>query len=145
VDSQIEPVTPAAHELYANDRASQAFGIEVVAAAGGRAVVRMVVRPDMCNGLGIAHGGVTFLLADTAMAFASHAGGGSAVSTTAEIDWLAQVPAGETLTATAERRWARGRGALWDISVANAAGELVALVRGRTRQLTAAVDGDRSA
>ena len=58
-------------ELYRRDVSAQTFGIEVVAAEVGRAVVSMVVRHDMCNGYDVCHGGMTFTLADTAMAFAS--------------------------------------------------------------------------
>ena len=94
----------------------------------------MVVRPDMCNGFGILHGGMTLLLADTAMAFASNADNEVALAASAEIDWLAPVREGETLTATAERRWAGGRTTVWDISVTNDAGAVVALFRGRTRK-----------
>jgi acyl-CoA thioesterase len=130
-----EPLEPAAvaAALYARDRCSQALGIEILAATPGRSVVRMAVRPDMCNGFGIAHGGMTFLLADTAMAFASNSAGEVALAASAEIDWLAPVSEGDTMTATAERRWANGRSTVWDITVANAAGDVVALVRGRTR------------
>ena len=96
----------------------------------------MRVRADMCNGFDIIHGGMTFVLADSAMAFASNTGiadGTVALASSAEIDWLAPVPVGETLTATASRRWTSGRSTLWDITVANAGGDAVAMLRGRTR------------
>jgi acyl-CoA thioesterase len=96
----------------------------------------------MCNGFGILHGGMTFLLADSAMAFASNAEDGVALASSAEIDWLAPVSAGDVLTATAERRWAGGRSALWDVSVTNAAGEVVAIMRGRTRRTASQANSD---
>ncbi len=99
----------------------------------------MAVRTDMCNGFGIVHGGMTFLLADTAMAFASNAENEVALASSAEIDWLAPVQDGDVLTATAERRWSSGRSTVWDISVTNASGELVAIFRGRTRKIGRAV------
>ena len=120
--------------LYAHDACSQMLGIEILTATPERASVRMAIRPDMCNGFGILHGGMTFLLADTAMAFASNADNEVALAASAEIDWLAPVKSGDTLTATAERRWSSGRSTVWDISVTNEAGELVALFRGRTRK-----------
>ena len=100
-----------------------------------RAVVRMAVRADMCNGFGILHGGMTFLLADTAMAFASNCDNEVALAASAEIDWLAPVGDGAVLTATAERRWSGGRTTVWDITVSDAAGDTVALFRGRTRKV----------
>jgi acyl-CoA thioesterase len=125
--------------LLAVDRASQAFGIEVVEIDPERAVLQMVVRDDMCNGLGIGHGGMTFLLADTAMAFASNCGNLAAVVQSADIDLLAPVPAGVTLQATATRRWASSRAALWDVTVSIVGGGDVAVVRGRTRTTGAVI------
>lgn len=123
-----------ARGLYARDASAHAFDIELVEAGDDRAVVRMPVRPEMCNGFEILHGGMTFLLADSAMAFASNAGNEVALASSASIDWLAPVRAGQTLTATAERRWTSGRSDLWEITV-QADGERVALVHGRTRRV----------
>ena len=140
-----EPADEGAAALYRRDACSQALGIEIVAASGRRAVARMLVRPDMCNGFGIVHGGMTFLLADTAMAFASNAAldgspGNVALAASAEIDWLAPVREGDTITATADQRWTNGRTAVWDIAVTNTAGDTVALFRGRTRAIARPAD-----
>lgn len=132
-------MTPAPHTvadaLYARDACSQALGIEIVTVDDGSCVARLTVRTEMCNGFGIAHGGMTFLLADTAMAFASNAGNEVALASSAEIDWLAPVAAGDALTATAERRWSSGRSTVWDITITNGSGEPVAIARGRTRKV----------
>jgi acyl-CoA thioesterase len=111
------------------------LGIEIVSVAEGSCVARMSVRADMCNGFGIAHGGMTFLLADTAMAFASNADNEVALASSAEIDWLAPVHDRDVLTATAERRWSSGRSTVWDITITNRSGETVAIARGRTRKV----------
>ena len=136
-------MTPASHAvadaLYARDACSQALGIEIVAVGDGTCVARLPVRTDMCNGFGIAHGGMTFLLADTAMAFASNADNEVALASSAEIDWLAPVQDGDVLTATAQRRWTNGRSTVWDITITNASGESVAIARGRTRKVGRAV------
>jgi acyl-CoA thioesterase len=124
-----------AEALYARDACSQALGIEVVAVAENSCVARLTVRSDMCNGFGIAHGGITFLLADTAMAFASNADNEVALASSAEIDWLTPVQDGDVVTATAERRWSNGRSTVWDIAITNGSGESVAIVRGRTRKV----------
>ena len=44
------------------------MGIDVVSVEAGRAVLRMDVRPDMCNGVGWLQGGIFTALADEAMA-----------------------------------------------------------------------------
>jgi acyl-CoA thioesterase len=127
--------TAGAEALYARDRSAVALGIRLVEATPERAVVTMSVLPEMCNGFDIAHGGMTFLLADSAMAFASNASGEMALASSAEIDWLAPVPLGDVLTATAARRWTGGRSNLWDVTISNAAGDTVAVMRGRTRSV----------
>lgn len=129
-----------ARSLHSRDGSAAAFGIELVEASPDRAVVRMVVRPDMCNGFEIIHGGMTFLLADSAMAFASNAANEVALASSASIDWLAPVSIGQQLTATAERRWSGGRSDLWEITVTadadeHGVGEPVAIVQGRTRRV----------
>ncbi len=128
-----------ARSLYARDRSATAFGIELIEAGPAGATVTMTVRPEMCNGFDIIHGGMTFVLADSAMAFASNSENEVALATSAEIDWLAPVEIGQQLTATAERRWTSGRSTLWDVTVSRDAGdggtEVVAMFRGRTRRI----------
>lgn len=131
-------ISEDAAKLYANDHSADAFGIELLAADARSASVRMVVGREMCNGFDIAHGGMVFLLADSAMAFASNSQPVPALATSADIDWLSPVRAGDTLTATATRTWSSNRSALWDVSVTNQDNTQVALFRGRTRQVPGA-------
>jgi acyl-CoA thioesterase len=127
-----------ARALYARDPSVTTFGIELVAASLDRAEVRMAVRPEFCNGFAILHGGITFLLADSAMAFASNAENVVSLASSAAIDWLAPVASGAVLTAVAELRWTNGRTTMWDITVTSS-GETVALMRGTTRKTGTAI------
>ncbi|HWL43091.1 MAG TPA: hotdog fold thioesterase [Ilumatobacter sp.] len=132
-------VDPEAAAMYALDATAPAFGIELLAASADGATVRMTVRADMCNGLGIAHGGMVFLLCDSAMAFASNAelpDGTDALAVTAEIDWLAPVRDGDTLTAVATFTAGVSRTRIWDVRVTDQNERLVAVFRGRTRTVT---------
>ena len=128
-----------ARTLYARDPSAHALGIELVSASLDGAEVRMTVRPDMCNGFEMLHGGMTFLLADSAMAFASNVGNEVALASSASIDWLAPVRVGQTLTATAVRRWSGGRSDLWEITVragdGSSADQVVAVMQGRTKRV----------
>jgi acyl-CoA thioesterase len=126
-------ISDAAAELYRSDPSAPAFGIELIAADLDGATVRMTIAPEMCNGFGIVHGGMVFLLADSAMAFASNSQPDPAVATTAEIDWLAPARAGQVLEARATNRWRSKKSALWDIEISDEAGHQIALFRGRTR------------
>lgn len=129
--------------LHARDPSAEAFGIRLVEARAGHAVVEMTVAPWMGNGLGTCHGGVVFTLADSAMAFASNSHGEVALAVAANIDLLAPVPVDAVLRATATEVEARGRTAIHDVSVELADGTVVAVFRGRTRRVGRPVlDGD---
>ena len=78
----------AARALFANDRASQHLGMELVAVETGVASVSMTIRPDMTNGHGICHGGLIFALADSAFAFACNSHGPATVAAAVTIDFL---------------------------------------------------------
>jgi len=131
------PVSPrdAAESMYADDAASKGLGMELIEVDYGHAVVTMMVRDDMVNGLDLCHGGLIFSLADSAMAFATNSYNQHAVAVNAEIDWVRPARRGEVLTATASERHKAGRGAITDVVVANDSGETVAHFRGRTRQV----------
>ena len=131
-------ISDDAARLYANDPSAPALGIELLSADESGAAVRMAITPEMCNGFALMHGGMAFLLADSAMAFASNSQPVPALATSAEIDWLAPARAGDVLTATATRSWSSRRAALWDIDVTNQHGERIAVFRGRTRQVPGA-------
>lgn len=66
--------------MMAKDYFSQWLGIEVLEVKEGACKLKMKVRKDMLNGFGIAHGGITYSFADSALAFASNSHGRKAVS-----------------------------------------------------------------
>ena len=87
--------------MYEKDAMSQWLGIELVAIELGSCTLRMVVRAEMLNGFGIAHGGITYSLADSAFAFASNSHGNQSVSIETSISHIGPVWAGDTLIAYA--------------------------------------------
>ena len=56
--------------MYAQDRATQGLGIQLIDVAPGHARMQMTVRADMLNGHAMCHGGFIFTLADSTFAFA---------------------------------------------------------------------------
>ena len=66
--------------MFNNDPFSQWLGIERLEDGAGCSVLKMTIRKDMLNGFDIAHGGITYSLADSALAFASNGHGRMAVS-----------------------------------------------------------------
>lgn len=118
--------------MMRRDRASAALGMTVVVDEPGHAVVRMPVRADMTNGFGITHGGLVFALADTAFAIACNETEFVTVAAGADIAFLAPTREGDVLTATAHRRSVTGRTGVYDVTVTDAAGTVVAEFRGRS-------------
>jgi acyl-CoA thioesterase len=84
----------------------------------------------MLNGFGVCHGGVTFSLADSALAFACNTHGRVTMSIENSITYPVAVPKGEVLTASAREESASTRLGFYRVDVRNAAGTLVALFRG---------------
>jgi acyl-CoA thioesterase len=122
--------------MMAKDTFSQWLGIEVVEVRPNGATVRLVVRDDMLNGFGVCHGGVTFSLADSALAFASNTHGKVTVSIENSITYPKKIVAGDVLTATAVQESASSRLAFFRVAVTRGE-ETVALFRGtvyRTKQ-----------
>ncbi len=86
----------------------------------------------MVNGHDITHGGFVFALADTAFAIACNDDVTVTVAAGADITFLKSTTAGQTLRATAIERVKRGRTGLYDVTVVDETGDVVAEFRGRS-------------
>ncbi|HEY1231402.1 MAG TPA: hotdog fold thioesterase, partial [Ramlibacter sp.] len=85
--------------MFANDRASrETMGMELVACAPGRAVMRMVLDERHLNGHRICHGGFIFTLADSTFAFACNSRNQSTVAAGCSIEFLKPGKLGDVLT-----------------------------------------------
>lgn len=129
--------------MMQRDQASAALGMVVEVDEPGRSVVSMRVREDMTNGFAITHGGLVFALADTAFAIACNEDERVTVAAGADITFLKATRAGQTLTAEAVRRTVSGRTGLYDVTVTDETGDVVAEFRGRS--LTTDRTADRTA
>jgi acyl-CoA thioesterase len=121
-----------ARRMWADDRASQALGMELLEVRSGYARIRMPIRRDMTNGHGICHGGYMFLLADSTFAFACNSHNQRAVAASAEIHFLASAHEGDVLTATGVEQHLAGRSGVYDMRVTDQHGRLIALFRGKS-------------
>lgn len=110
-----------------------------------RAVARMRVRSDMVNGHDVCHGGLIFTLADTALALACNAGNVNTLAAAASIDFVRPARLGTTLVATARSIEQRGRTGHYDVVVTDDESGVVALFRGRTREIGGPVVDDLDA
>lgn len=117
-------------KMYGSDPFSRWLGIERLEEGPGRSVLRLQVRKEMLNGFGIAHGGITFSLADSALAFASNAHGRMALSVETSISHTSPVRENDVLTATAMEEFASHKMANYRVEVRNQEGKIVALFKG---------------
>ena len=115
--------------MMAKDAFSQWLGIEVVDVRPRGVTVRMTVRDDMVNGFGVCHGGVTFGLADSALAFASNTHGRVTVSIENSITYPKRIAIGDMLVATAEEESTTNRLGFFRVMVSRRE-EIVAMFRG---------------
>jgi acyl-CoA thioesterase len=117
-------------QMLERDTFSAWLGLELLEVRPRYAAVRIAVRPDMMNGFGVCHGGVTFALADSAFAFAANTHGRVTVSIDNSITYPAAVSTGDVLTAVATEEGAANRIAFYAVRVVNQHGSVVALFRG---------------
>ena len=128
---------PAAHfagqrEMLRRDRASASLGMRVELDEPGHAVVSMPVRLDMTNGFEITHGGIVFALADTTFAICCNEDESVTVAAGADITFLKATRTGQVLTAEARRRSRAGRTGVYDVTITDETGDVVAEFRGRS-------------
>ena len=116
--------------MYLNDPFSIWMGIERLDEGPGHCTLRMTVRNEMLNGLAIAHGGITYSLADSALAFASNGHGTQALSVETSISHTRPVKEGDTLTATAIELHLSSRFGIYEVTVIDQQDRTVALFKG---------------
>jgi acyl-CoA thioesterase len=88
-------------KMLEKDQFSHWLGIDVMEVSKGHCRLEMKIREDMTNGFGIAHGGISFSVADSALAFASNAGGRKSVSIETSISHLISLHVGDHIVVEA--------------------------------------------
>lgn len=117
------------HKMFDNDAFSQWLGIVVEEISPGSCRLSMTVRKDMLNGFGIAHGAITYAIADSALAFASNSHGRQSVSIDTTINHIESLKEGDVITATAFEHSVKNKFGFYNISVKKD-DTLVALFKG---------------
>lgn len=116
--------------MYDHDAFSQWMGIEIMEVGNGTCSLRMTVREEMTNGFNILHGGISYSLADSALAFAANTRGNQSVSVETSISHLKPVHPGDVIVAKASERKNGKRSGIYDIEIFNQDEDCVALFRG---------------
>jgi acyl-CoA thioesterase len=124
-----------AREMLAGEGTGPAWGIQIEEAREDYARISMVVRADMLNSHGIAHGGMIFALADTAFAYVCNGANHASVAAQASIVFLDKVREGETLIAEASEVAREGRAGVTRVAVRTCDGRAIAEFTGYSRTL----------
>lgn len=124
-----------ARAMLAGEGTGPAWGIEIEEAREDYVRISMVVRADMLNSHGIAHGGMIFALADTAFAYVCNGANHASVAAQASIVFLDKVSDGETLVAEATEVAREGRAGVTRVAVRTADGRNIAEFTGYSRTL----------
>jgi len=117
-------------KMFEDDAFSQWLGIERVLIEEGHCILKMKVRPEMVNGFGIAHGGIAFSFADSALAFASNAYGRLSVALECSISFPVAVKVGDELTCEAKELSITNKTATYLIEIFNQEGKKAAIFKG---------------
>ena len=129
----------SAEHMYARDHATQGLGIKLIDVGPGSARMQMLVGPDMLNGHAMCHGGFIFTLADSTFAFACNSYNLQTVAAGCTIEFLAPAKEGELLQAEAIEQSRSGKTGVYDITVTNPDGKKIALMRGKSHQISGSV------
>lgn len=130
IEPGIERARQIVDGMMAQDGFTNWLAAEILEVGPGLARIRMTVRPEMCNGFAVCHGGVTFAFADSAFAFACNTQGNVAVSIENSITYPAAARAGDVLVAVAREATRSNRILYYHVDVTKADGTVVGLFRG---------------
>ena len=121
--------------MWDEDRASRGLGMSLDHVEPGRAILSMSVTDAMVNGHDLCHGGFIFTLADSAFAFACNTYDQRTVAQHCAVTFVTSARRGERLVAEAAERARNGRSGIYDVTVRNAEGTLIAEFRGHSRTI----------
>lgn len=137
----LEVAQKSAEAMWAEDHASRGLGMSLVRIEPGVAAVSMPVTQAMVNGHGLAHGGFIYTLADSAFAFACNSFGQRQVAQNCQITYVAPGKLGMVLVAEACARQRGDRSGIYDVTVRDQTGTVIAEFRGHSRSIPGSLVG----
>lgn len=128
------PSAPPHHAVQAwltkRDPFSAWLGVIIEEIRPGYCRLRLPVRPEMLNGFGMVHGGVTFAAADTAFSIACNTHGRQSVGLTVTIDYLEPGQPGDVITFEVTEVGLKHRVGVYEVDIRNQNGLRLALFKG---------------
>lgn len=116
--------------MMKNDSFSNWLGVIIDKIDYGVCHLRTTINSEMLNGFHIAHGGISYSLADSALAFASNSRGIQCVSIETSISHVRKVSEGDVLVAIAEEIHRGKTTGIYDVLVKNQHNQIVSLFKG---------------
>jgi len=117
-------------KMMRDDLFSQWLGIEVMEVKEGYSKIKMTIRKEMINGLGIVHGGIAFSLGDSCFAFACNNRNNLSVALDTAVNFTKPVHVGDELVAEAKEVHNGKSTGLYHISITNQRDHVVAFFKG---------------
>jgi acyl-CoA thioesterase len=130
-----ERAQKSAEALWESDAAAKWTGIRIDEVTEAKAVLSLEVADHHCNGHGMCHGGVIYMLADTAFAYACNSRNQATVAQNNTITYVSPAQRGDTLTAIANEKSLKGKNGIYDIEVSNQNADIIAQFRGCSRTI----------
>jgi len=112
------------------DAFSQWMGIEILSIKKGSVELQMTITKEMTNGFKIAHGGIAYSLADSALAFSSNTYGIQSVTIESTMSHIKPLKEGETIKAVAKELQLSGKFGRYLIEIMNEKNEVAAVFYG---------------
>lgn len=112
------------------DAFSQWMGIEILSIKKGSVELQMTITEEMTNGFKIAHGGIAYSLADSALAFSSNTYGIQSVTIESTMSHIKPLKEGETIKAVAKELQLSGKFGRYLIEIINEKNEVAAVFYG---------------
>ncbi len=117
--------------MFQSDTFSKWLGIEILSSGLGCCKLKMTITKDMLNGFGMAHGGISYSFADSALAFASNSHGQKSVSIETSISHLLPLKLNDVIIAEAKEEHCSNKIGVYHISVTRESdNQQVALFKG---------------
>ena len=115
--------------MFDQDAFSKWLDIRINHVALGTCSLSMKIRKEMLNGFGIAHGGITYSIADSCLAFASNSHGRQSLSVDTSINHIESLREGDEIVAIATEESLKNRFGFYRVEI-RCNETLVALFKG---------------
>ncbi len=116
--------------MMENDAFSQWMGIEILALQKGHCQLKCNVHEHMLNGFQILHGGISYSLSDSALAFASNSYGNKCMSIETSISHLRKVELNDVLIVTCDEISRRKTIGIYSVSIKKTDGTEISRFKG---------------